>query len=73
MNDLNLISNIDFFRYQIQEIDKILIEIENGLVDDFVSKKIIQDLNYLICMLYEEIRFFIEELCEIYYIKWERY
>ena len=64
MKNSSLISDINFFRNRIQEIDDVLVEIKYELEGDFICKETIADLNFGICMLYEEGMPFVEKLCE---------
>ena len=64
MKNKKIISHIDFFRLRTQEIDDALVEIKYELENNFISEVIVGNLNFSICMLYEEGLPFIEELCK---------
>ena len=73
MKNKEIIENIEFFRNRIQEIDDTFVEIKYELEEKFLSKKILEKLNFVICMLYEEGIPFIEKLCEIHSIKLKKH
>lgn len=73
MKKKEIISDIEFFRWRIQEIDDLFVEIKYELEEDFLSEKILGNLNFAICMLQEEGMPFIEKLCKLYCIKPKKY
>ena len=64
MKNEEIIACIDFFRWRIQEIDDALVEIRNELENNSIPIAIVGNLNFSICMLYEEGLTFIRELCK---------
>ena len=73
MKNKEIIADIDFLKNQIQEIDDAFVEIKYELEKNFLSEKILENLNFAICMLYEEGIPFVKKLCKIYYIKRKRH
>ena len=67
MKNKEIIADIDFLKNQIQEIDDAFVEIKYELEKNFLSEKILENLNFAICMLYEEGIPFVKKLCNIIY------
>ena len=73
MKNKEIISDINFFRLRLQEIDDTFVEIEYELKEGFLSEKILGNLNFAICMLYEEGIPFVEKLCKLHSIKLKKF
>ncbi|MBR5305092.1 MAG: hypothetical protein IKU37_09730 [Candidatus Gastranaerophilales bacterium] len=73
MKKKEIISDIDFFRLRLQEINDAFVEIEYELKEGCLCEKILGDLNFEICMLYEEGIPFIEKLCKLHFIKLKKF
>lgn len=73
MKKKEIIADIDFFRWRIQEIDDTFVEIEYELEEGFLCEKTLGNLNFAICMLYEEGIPFIEKLCKLHSIKLKKF
>lgn len=69
MKKKEIISDIDFFKLRLQEIDDTFVEIEYELKEGYLCEKTLGKLNFAICMLYEEGIPFIEKLCKLHSIK----
>ena len=73
MKKKEIISDIEFFRWRIQEIDDLFVEMKYELEENFLSEKILGNLNFAIYMLQEEGMPFIAKLCKLYCIKPKKY
>lgn len=73
MKNKEINTDIDFFRLRLQEIDDTFVEIEYELEEGFLSEKTLGNLNFAICMLYEEGIPFIEKLCKLHFIKLKKF
>ena len=73
MKNKEIISDIDFFRLRLQEIDDAFVEIEYELKEGYLCEKTLGNLNFAICMLYEKGIPFVKKLCEIHSIKLKKH